>query len=66
MAGNMMAMDAPSPSGGRDGGSNNYNDLTSSYTIDTNGLFLEITGMTNGESRVEPGQFDRPSLRHHQ
>jgi hypothetical protein len=49
MAGNIMAMDVPSPGdGGSDGGSNNYSNFTSSYMIDTNGLFLEITGVSNG------------------
>jgi hypothetical protein len=44
-----MAMDVPSPGdGGNDGGSNNYSSFTSSYTIDTNGLWLEITNVSNG------------------
>ncbi len=40
---------APMPGGGgSDGGSNNYSNFASSYTIDTNGLYLEITGVSNG------------------
>ncbi len=49
MAGNLMAVDVPSPGdGGNAGGSNNSCIFTSSYTIDTNRLFLEITGVSNG------------------
>ena len=33
--------------GGGDGGNNNYSNLTSNYTIDTNGLWLEITNVSN-------------------
>jgi hypothetical protein len=44
-----MGMDAPMPGdGGSDGGSNNYSNFTSSHTIDTNDLYLEVTGISNG------------------
>jgi hypothetical protein len=44
-----MAMDVPTPGdGGNDGGSNNYSNFASSYTIDTNSLWLEITNVSNG------------------
>ena len=45
-----MADGVPSPGDGGygDGGSNNYSNFTSSYTIDTNRLYLEITGISNG------------------
>ena len=45
----VTAMNTPSPGdGGGDGGNNNYSNLTSNYTIDTNGLWLEITNVSNG------------------
>jgi hypothetical protein len=48
MAGNLMAVDVPSPGdGGNTGGNNNSCIFTSAYTIDTNRLFLEITGVNN-------------------
>ncbi len=44
-----MAMDASSPGdSGGDGGTDNYSNFASSYTIDPNGLWLEITGVSNG------------------
>jgi hypothetical protein len=49
MGGSMMAMDVPMPGdGGNDGGSNSYSGFSSTYTLDTNGLFLEIAGISNG------------------
>jgi hypothetical protein len=48
MAGKIMALDVPSPGGGSDSGSNNYSGFSNSYTVPTNGLFLEITGVNNG------------------
>ena len=45
-----MGMDVPSP--GSDGGSGDGSDYTSSYVpyiFDTNGLWLEITGVSNGQ-----------------
>ena len=41
-------MGVPMPGGGNDSGSNNYNGFGSTYTIDTNELYLEITGVSNG------------------
>ncbi len=44
-----MAMDASSPGdGGGDGGSDNYSNFASSYTIDTNGLWLTLTNVSGG------------------
>lgn len=44
-----LAMDASMPGdSGSDGESNNYNNFASRYTIDPNGLWLDIAGITNG------------------
>jgi hypothetical protein len=51
MAENMMAMDVPSPGdGGGDGGSNNYSGFSSTYTIDPDALWLEITNVSGGQA----------------
>ena len=44
--------------GGGDGGNNNYSNLTSNYTIDTNGLWLEITNVQRAGT-FEPEQCYR-------
>ncbi len=50
-AGRMSAMDAPSPGDGSgDGESDGYGNFNSTYTFPTNGLWLEITNVSNGRS----------------
>jgi hypothetical protein len=43
-----MGMDVPSPGDGGDGGSNNYSGFSSTYTIDPDALWLEITNVSGG------------------